>query len=111
MFDKVVGLRPEEAACWSAMVEQCQPVLANQGMEAVQTLLAAHGMSVIQAIAITRALLGWEVTTLRTAIDIVTASAARTALVALADDRSDADEITAASITDGPVGRTSGGTV
>lgn len=42
------------------MVYLCRPVLAADGMEAVQVLLAEHGMSVIQAIAITRALLGWE---------------------------------------------------
>lgn len=80
MFDDVIGLRPEEAARWIALVEQCRPVLANEGMEAVQTLLAECGTSTIQAIAITRALLGWKETPLRVAIDAVTASKARTAI-------------------------------
>lgn len=80
MFDDVIELRPEEAARWTALVGQCRPVLASQGMEAVQTLLAERGTSTIQAIAITRALLGWEETPLRVAIDAVTASKARTAV-------------------------------
>ena len=80
MFDDVIGLRPEEAARWTALVGQCRPVLVNEGMEAVQTLLAECGTSTIQAIAITRALLGWEETPLRVAIDVVTASKARTAI-------------------------------
>jgi len=79
VFDDVIGLRPEEAARWTALVEQCRPVLANEGMEAVQTLLAECGTSTIQAIAITRALLGREETPLRVAIDAVTVSKARTA--------------------------------
>jgi hypothetical protein len=79
MFDDVIGLRPEEAARWTELAEQCRPVLANEGMEAVQALLAERGTSVIHAIAITRALLGWKETSLRTAIDIVTESKARTA--------------------------------
>ncbi|ALO05882.1 hypothetical protein AQF52_0282 [Streptomyces venezuelae] len=78
MFDHVAGLRPEEAARWTALVEQCRPVLAGEGMEAVQDLLAERGMSVIQSIAITRAVLGWQETSLRIAIDIVATSAART---------------------------------
>ncbi|MFB6837600.1 hypothetical protein [Streptomyces sp. NPDC056361] len=80
MFDHVVGLRPEEAARWTALVEQCRPVLAGEGMEAVQDLLAERGMSIIQSIAITRALLGWKETSLRIAIDIVTTSSSRTAV-------------------------------
>lgn len=40
MFDDVIGLRPEEAARWTALVELCRPVLASEGMEAVQALLA-----------------------------------------------------------------------
>jgi hypothetical protein len=78
MFDDVIGLRPEEAGRWTALVEQCRPVLANDGMEAVQALLAERGTSIIQAIAITRALLGREETPLRAAIDAVTESKART---------------------------------
>ena len=78
MFDDIIGLRPEEAARWTALVEQCRPVLASEGMEAVQALLAERGTSIIQAIAITQALLGRRETPLRTAIDVVTASTART---------------------------------
>jgi hypothetical protein len=77
MFDDIIGLRPEEAARWTALVEQCRPVLATEGMDAVQALLTARGTSIIQAIAITRALLGPGETPLRTAIDVVTASKAR----------------------------------
>ncbi|WP_328940631.1 hypothetical protein OG259_02390 [Streptomyces sp. NBC_00250] len=61
-------------------VEQCRPVLSDEGMEAVQDLLAERGMSVIQSIAITRALLGWQETSLRIAIDVVTTSSSRTAV-------------------------------
>lgn len=78
MFDDVIGLQPEQAARWTALAEQCRPVLAVQGMEAVQALLAEQRVSIIQAIAITRELLGREKTPLRTAIDIVTESKART---------------------------------
>ncbi|WP_411108630.1 hypothetical protein [Streptomyces sp. c-19] len=74
MFDHFVGLRPQEAARWSALVEQCRPVLAGEWMEAVQDPLAERGMSIIQSIAITRALLGWQETYLRIATDIVTTS-------------------------------------
>jgi hypothetical protein len=77
MFDHVTGLAPEEAARWTAMVEQCRPVLAADGMDAVQVMLAEHWMSVIQAIAITRALLGWDETPLRAAIDTVVTSEVR----------------------------------
>ncbi|MFD7978344.1 hypothetical protein [Streptomyces sp. NPDC059071] len=80
MFDHVAGLRPEEAARWTALVEQCRPVLAGEGMEAVQALLAERGMSVIRSIAITRALLGREETPLAVAAHIVTMSASRTAI-------------------------------
>lgn len=77
VFDHVVGLSPEQAACWTAMVEESRPVLQSDGMEAVQTFLAERGMSVIQAIAITRALLGHAETPLQVAIEIVTTSKAR----------------------------------
>ncbi|MCM3300400.1 hypothetical protein ACIQMV_33530 [Streptomyces sp. NPDC091412] len=77
MFDHVIGLRPEEAARWAALVEESRPVLESDGMEAVQALLAERGMSVIQSIAITRALLGNAETPLRVAIDIVATSKAR----------------------------------
>ncbi|MGW5776440.1 hypothetical protein [Streptomyces sp. NPDC003863] len=49
-------------------------------MGAVQDLLAERGMSIIQSIAITRALLGWQETSLRTATDIVATSSARTTI-------------------------------
>lgn len=77
MFDHVIGLSPEQAACWTALVEESRPVLQSDGMEAVQTLLAERGMSIVQAIAITRALLGHAETPLRVAIDIVATSKAR----------------------------------
>ncbi|CAL9651438.1 hypothetical protein SUDANB23_06610 (plasmid) [Streptomyces sp. enrichment culture] len=77
MFDHVIGLRPEEAARWAALVEESRPVLESDGMEAAQALLAEHGMSVVQSIAITRALLGNAETPLRVAIDIVATSKAR----------------------------------
>jgi hypothetical protein len=80
MFDDVIGLRPEQAARWTALVEQSRPVLADEGMEPAQALLAEQGTSIIHAIAITRALLGWDETPLRVAIDVVTASKARTAI-------------------------------
>jgi hypothetical protein len=64
MFDHVMGLRPEDAARWTALVEKCRPVVAAEGMEAVQALLTEHGMSAIQTIAVTRALLGWDETPL-----------------------------------------------
>ena len=76
MFD-VIGLRPEDAARLTALVEQCRPVLESDGMESVQAFLAERGISVIQAIAITRELLGNATTPLRVAIDIVTTSTAR----------------------------------
>ncbi|MBN0044671.1 hypothetical protein JS756_11235 [Streptomyces actuosus] len=77
MFDDVIGLRPEEAARWAALVEESRPVLESDGMEAVQTLLAERGLRIIQAIVITRALLGNAETPLRAAIDIVATSKAR----------------------------------
>jgi hypothetical protein len=80
MFDDVIGLRPEEAARWTALAELCRPILANEGMEAAQALLAERGTSIIQAIAISKALLGWKETPLRTAIDVVTESKARTVI-------------------------------
>lgn len=72
MFDHVIGLRPEEAARWVTLVERSRPILAKDGMEAVQTFLAERGVAIVQAIALTRALLGPAQTPLRVAIDIVT---------------------------------------
>ncbi|MEU0338636.1 hypothetical protein ABZ092_06535 [Streptomyces bobili] len=77
MFDHVIGLRPEEAARWVTLVERSRPILAKDGMEAVQTFLAERGVAIVQAIALTRALLGPAQTPLRVAIDIVTTSTAR----------------------------------
>ena len=77
MFDDVIGLRPEDAARWTALVEQCRPILESDGMDAVQTFLAERGVSIIQAIAITWALLGRPATPLRVAIDTVTTSTVR----------------------------------
>ncbi|MEU8899367.1 hypothetical protein [Nocardia sp. NPDC048505] len=77
MFDDVSGLSPEDAALWTALAEQCRPILRNEGMEAVQTFLAESDVSTIHAIAITWALLGKPDTPLRSAIDAVTTIAAR----------------------------------
>ncbi|GGU11265.1 maleylpyruvate isomerase N-terminal domain-containing protein [Actinomadura citrea] len=46
------GLSAGQAARWTTLVEECRPVLGNEGMEAVQALLAERGMSTIAAIAI-----------------------------------------------------------
>ena len=54
MFDDVVGLSPQDAARWSALVEQCRSVHEHDGMEAVQAFLAERDVSIVQAIAITR---------------------------------------------------------
>ncbi|MBB2949020.1 hypothetical protein FB565_008806 [Actinoplanes lutulentus] len=77
MFDDVIGLSPEDAARWTALVEQCRPILESNGMEAVQAFLVESDMGIIPSIAITRALLGKAETPLRVAIDIVATSAAR----------------------------------
>lgn len=77
MFSKVQGLRPDVAAQWAALVEECRTLLANDGMESVQTHLAEQGVSIIAAIAITKALLGWDETPLRVAHEIVIMSGAR----------------------------------
>ncbi|MFE3262496.1 hypothetical protein, partial [Nocardia sp. NPDC059229] len=53
---------------WHA-VDKCRPILANDGMQAVQTFLVESGTSTIHAIAITWALLGRPGTPLRAAID------------------------------------------
>jgi len=77
VFDDVVGLSPEDAARWVALVEQCRPILENHGMDAVQTFLADRDVGIIPAIAITRALLGKAETPLQIAIEIVATSTAR----------------------------------
>ncbi len=77
MFENVTGLQPEVAARWTVLVEECRPVLACSGMEAVQALLVERGTSIIPAIAITKALLGWADTPLLVAREIVETSAAR----------------------------------
>ena len=79
MFEDITGLSPETAERWTALVEQCRPVLAVEGMGAVQALMAEQGVSVIHAVAITRALLGWQETSLHAAIDVVDASTPRSA--------------------------------
>ncbi|MQY09869.1 hypothetical protein [Actinomadura macrotermitis] len=81
MSDNANGLSAEQAARWTALLEECRPVLANEGMEAVQALLAERGMSTIHAIAITRALLGQPETPLQVAIEAVAGSAARAAVM------------------------------
>jgi hypothetical protein len=77
VFDDVIGLSAEDAARWTALVEQCRPILVNNGMDAVQTFLVERDVSIIPAVAITRALLGKAETPLRVAIDIVATSTAR----------------------------------
>lgn len=77
MFDDVIDLSPEGAAHWTALVEQCRPILQDDGMDAVQAFLAENDVGIIEAIAITRALLGKAETPLRVAIDIVATSTAR----------------------------------
>ncbi|MEU7752262.1 hypothetical protein AB0B57_04845 [Micromonospora sp. NPDC049101] len=77
MFDHVIGLGTEDAARWTALVEQCRPILQSDGMDAVQTFLAEHEVGMIQAIAITLELLDRAETPLRVAIDIVGTSSAR----------------------------------
>ncbi|MFK3735198.1 hypothetical protein ACI2LJ_33610 [Streptomyces sp. NPDC088090] len=72
MFDHLVGLRPEEAARRTALVDQYRPVLAREGMEVVHDLPTERGMSIGQSIAITRALLGRQKTSLRIATAIAT---------------------------------------
>ncbi|MFJ6380032.1 GNAT family N-acetyltransferase [Kitasatospora sp. NPDC092039] len=78
LFPDLLGLTAERAARLTALVEECRPVLAADGMEAVQSLLAERGVGVIPAITATRALLGWTGTSLHTARKIVELSAART---------------------------------
>ncbi|WP_063838271.1 hypothetical protein [Saccharothrix sp. ST-888] len=77
MFENVAGLQPEVAARWTALVEECRPVLMRDGMEVVQALLVERGMSIVPAVAITKALLGWADTPLLAAREIVETSAAR----------------------------------
>lgn len=61
-------------------VEECRPILAKQGMDAVQQHLANAGLGIVPSIAATRGLLGWDNTTLAQARDIVCASPARNPL-------------------------------
>ncbi|WP_062650119.1 hypothetical protein [Streptomyces maremycinicus] len=79
MFEEFTGLHPDVAARWVALVEECRPLLANDGMEAVQAFLVEREVNTIPTIAITRALLGRAETPLRVAIDIVATSTARQA--------------------------------
>ncbi|MEE1828149.1 hypothetical protein PUR61_39150 [Streptomyces sp. BE20] len=77
MFGKVAGMQPEIAAQLTALVEECRPVLSSEDMEAVQALLVERGASIVPAVAVTKALLGWEDTPLLVAREIVETSAAR----------------------------------
>ncbi|MGA5817258.1 hypothetical protein ACPC54_05270 [Kitasatospora sp. NPDC094028] len=77
MFGNVAGMRPEIAAQLTALVEECRPVLSREGMGAVQALLVERGTSIVPAVAVTKALLGWEDTPLLVAREIVETSAAR----------------------------------
>ncbi|GHF30798.1 hypothetical protein GCM10018790_05470 [Kitasatospora xanthocidica] len=77
-FPNVAGLTAEHAARLTTLVEECHPVLADEGMAAVQSLLAERGVGMIPAIMVTKALLGWAGTSLRTAREIVELSEART---------------------------------
>ncbi|MFD7586741.1 hypothetical protein ACFV84_15170 [Kitasatospora sp. NPDC059811] len=79
MFENVAGLQPEVAAQWTALVEECRPVLASEGMDAVQALLVERGTSIVPAVAVTKVLLGWEDTPLLVAREIVETSPARAA--------------------------------
>ena len=67
----------EQLAQLIPIIEECQPLLTAEGMEVMQALLAERGISTIQAIVVTRAVLGWDTTPLRVAIDTVCESAAR----------------------------------
>jgi hypothetical protein len=80
VFEGHLGLSPEIAAQWTALVEECRPILAREGMEAVQSLLVERGMSVLPAVAITRALLDETESPLRQAIETVLTSEARRAV-------------------------------
>ncbi|MFE9427900.1 hypothetical protein ACFYNO_33655 [Kitasatospora sp. NPDC006697] len=77
MFETVAGLQPEVAERLTALVEECRPVLASNGMEAVQVLLVERGTGIVPAVAITKALLGWADTPLLVAREIVETSTAR----------------------------------
>ncbi|MEV4559107.1 hypothetical protein AB0K51_19245 [Kitasatospora sp. NPDC049285] len=79
MFENLTTLPPETAARRTALVEECRPVLAAEGMEATQALLAERGTSIVAAIAITRALFAPAGIPLPVAQEIVLSSAARAA--------------------------------
>ena len=77
MFENVIGLTPEQAARLTELVERCRPVLANDGMDAVQELLVELDVGMIPAITVTRGLLGFPETPLPVATEIVVTSPAR----------------------------------
>lgn len=52
------GLDPERAARLAGLASECQPLLAQDGMEAVQRLLAARQIGVMDSIIVTFDLLG-----------------------------------------------------
>ncbi|MEV7025964.1 AAA family ATPase [Kitasatospora sp. NPDC093558] len=85
MSDDVRGLPPERGARLAFLVEQCRPLLADDGgdaddadMERVQWLLRELGAGVMDAILVTRELLGPRPGSLGPARDAVLSSAART---------------------------------
>ena len=65
--------------CLLPRVEECRPILAAQGMDAVQQHLVDSDVGIIAAIVVTRGLLGWDDTPLAVARDTVDASPARNA--------------------------------
>ncbi|MFD8752478.1 GNAT family N-acetyltransferase [Kitasatospora sp. NPDC059577] len=77
LFPNVGGLTAEHAAHLTGLVEECRPVLADRGMAAVQRLLVERGTAMIPAIMVTKALLGWESTSLATTLEVVELSEAR----------------------------------
>lgn len=77
LFPDVIGMTFEHAARLTAVAEECRPVLAEQGMEAVQRLLVEREVSMISAILVTRALLGPSGVSLHAAREAVELSAAR----------------------------------
>ncbi|UUU36514.1 hypothetical protein JIX56_45590 [Streptomyces sp. CA-210063] len=53
------GLHPERAGRLEALVEECRPLLADEGgMAAVQRLLSERRVEVLDAVVVTRELLG-----------------------------------------------------
>jgi hypothetical protein len=72
------GLDPERIARLAALVSECRPLLAQDGMEAVQTLLVTRQIGVMDSILVTVDLLGTGPGALGEAKAAVLLSAART---------------------------------